>query len=546
MPGTVILNKHDYLSKMEGILNDRNKFEMIGTPDYYNVFKSQDKINRFLRSLRKDNIINETTYQELYSTGSSYGILYGLPKIHKPGLPLRPILASFNTPNYKLAKFLVPILEPLTKNSYSLNNSLQFKESILLQDSDLYMTSLDIESLFTNIPVGETIELILNKLFPDPESTFNHFNRTLFKTLLELAVLDTAFVFNGKLFKQVDGMAMGSPLGPKFANIFMCSLEERMLDDCPLRFHPLFYSRYVDDTFVLFKGEYEADLFLDYVNTLHPNMKFTIEKEENNCLSFLDVQVYRQDNSFNTTIFRKKTFTGLGSNFYSSCYFNFKINSIFTLLNRALVLSSNWNAFHNEILFLVNFFKGNCFPPWLVYKKLNQLLNKHFSRRPVILTVPKMNFYATFPYISDLTFQKRFTQIIHEHFPAISVKLIPKNPLTIGSLFKIKDQLCPYMSSGVIYKYTCPKCISGIYVGSTSRLLKVRIDSHRGVSFRTGSRISNPEHSNIRNHSKQCKTYIENKYFNVIGHTASPQDLTILESLFIKLVPSLNTHTSAS
>ena len=319
-----------------------------------------------------------------------------------------------------------------------------------------------------------------------------------------------------------------------------------MLDDCPLRFHPLFYSRYVDDTFVLFKGEYEADLFLDYVNTLHPNMKFTIEKEENNCLSFLDVQVYRQDDSFNTTIFRKKTFTGLGSNFYSSCYFNFKINSIFTLLNRALVLSSNWNAFHNEILFLVNFFKGNCFPPWLVYKKLNQLLNKHFSRRPVILTVPKMNFYATFPYISDLTFQKRFTQIIHEHFPAISVKLIPKNPLTIGSLFKIKDQLCPYMSSGVIYKYTCPKCISGIYVGSTSRLLKVRIDSHRGVSFRTGSRISNPEHSNIRNHSKQCKTYIENKYFNVIGHTASPQDLTILESLFIKLVPSLNTHTSAS
>ncbi|XP_066964233.1 uncharacterized protein [Macrobrachium rosenbergii] len=153
------------------------------------------------------------------------------------------------------------------------------------------MTSLDIESLFTNIPVGETIELILDKLFPDPESIFNHFNRTLLKTLLELAVLETAFVFNGKLFKQVDGMAMDSPLGPTFGNSSMCSLEERMLDDCLLRFHPLFHSRYVDDTLVLFKGEYEANLFLDYVNTLHPNMKFTIEKE-NNCLSFLDVQVY--------------------------------------------------------------------------------------------------------------------------------------------------------------------------------------------------------------------------------------------------------------
>ncbi|XP_064113679.1 uncharacterized protein LOC135220481 [Macrobrachium nipponense] len=87
----------------------------------------------------------------------------------------------------------------------------------------------------------------------------------------------------------------------------------------------------------------------------------------------------------------------------------------------------------------------------------------------------------------------------------------------------------------------------GIYVGSTSRLLKVRIDSHRGISFRTGSRISNPEHSNIRNHAKQCKTYIDNKDFSVIGHTTKPQELTILESLFIKEpVPSLNTHTSAS
>ena len=137
---------------------------------------------------------------------------------------------------------------------------------------------------------------------------------------MQLAVLDTAFIFNGKAYIQTDGMAMGSPLGPTFANIFMCSLEERMLDECPLANHPLFYGRYVDDTFLLFRGKEQAEAFLEYANEMHPNIKFTIEHEKDHKLPFLDVLVYRDDDHFNTTVFRKKTFTGLGTNFYSHCF----------------------------------------------------------------------------------------------------------------------------------------------------------------------------------------------------------------------------------
>ena len=139
-------------------------------------------------------------------------IIHYRPKIHKPGLPLRPILASYRTPNYKLAKFLVPLLEPLTLNQYTLSSSEEFKSRILPQDTDLFMASFDVESLFTNIPVKETISIIINKLFPTESSLFNNFDRDHFKSLLELAMLDTAFIFNGNLFKQVEGMAMGSPL----------------------------------------------------------------------------------------------------------------------------------------------------------------------------------------------------------------------------------------------------------------------------------------------------------------------------------------------
>ena len=87
---------------------------------------------------------------------------------------MRPILASYNTPNYKLAKFLVPLLEPLTKNEFTLSNSYLFKDKILSQDSSLLMASFDVESLFTNVPVGETIDIILSKLFPESDSIFNN------------------------------------------------------------------------------------------------------------------------------------------------------------------------------------------------------------------------------------------------------------------------------------------------------------------------------------------------------------------------------------
>ena len=68
-----------------------------------------------------------------------------------------------------------------------------------------------------------------------------------------------------------------------------------MLDNCPLAYHPLFYSRYVDDTFLLFRDKYQADRFLEYANGLHPNIKFTIEYENNDKLPFLDILVTRSD-----------------------------------------------------------------------------------------------------------------------------------------------------------------------------------------------------------------------------------------------------------
>ena len=190
--------------------------------------------------------------------GSRPGILYGNPKIYKPvvnNLPkFRPILSAINTPGYNLAKFLIPIAEPLTHTEFTIKDSFSFAKEIITYDSSLYMASLDAESLFTNTPLNEIINYCVSDLHNKNLYDGKLSKRELFK-LLETTTSESSFIFDYLLYKQVDGVAMGSPLGPTFANAFLCHFEEEWLDNCPLHFKPMLYERYVDDIFVLFSSK---------------------------------------------------------------------------------------------------------------------------------------------------------------------------------------------------------------------------------------------------------------------------------------------------
>ena len=119
------------------------------------------------------------------------------------------------------------------------------------------MASLDIESLFTNIPLDETVQYCIDDLFKD-KSLFNNFDKKSLKDLLDLAVKESFFKFDNLYYRQKDGVAMGSPLGPTLANAFLCHFEKNWLENCPLEFRPKFYKRYEDDIFVLFSSQDEV------------------------------------------------------------------------------------------------------------------------------------------------------------------------------------------------------------------------------------------------------------------------------------------------
>ena len=199
-------------------------------------------------------------------------------------------MSTIGTPTYKLAKFLVPILSTLTSNEFSVHDSFSFADKVSSFCSDHFMASLDIKGLFTNIPLNEVIDICIDDLFCDT-NTIQNLDRNDMRELLTLAAYESFFIFHQVMYRQIDGVAMGSPLGPILANAFLCHFEKKWLSECPPDFLPKVFKRYVDDTFVMFLCQSHLKDFVNYMNTKYPNTKFISEFEQNDFSYMLKAHV---------------------------------------------------------------------------------------------------------------------------------------------------------------------------------------------------------------------------------------------------------------
>jgi hypothetical protein len=149
------------------------------------------------------------------------------------------------------------------------------------------IASLDVESLFTNIPVIETIEIILENVYNNKVLSPPLIPKNVMRELLKTCTTENPFQdLNGDTFIQIDGVSMGSPLGPLFANFYMSNLENKVLptwDD-----KPIVYCRYVDDIFLVI-NDLSHILKLKEKFEEESILRFTYEIEKDNGLHFLDV-----------------------------------------------------------------------------------------------------------------------------------------------------------------------------------------------------------------------------------------------------------------
>ena len=278
--GTVLMDKEDYICKMMKILDDTSKFKCLGACEGNdNTGQNERALQAFLLRCRNDGKINAEVYDRIRPTGSMRPRMYGLPKVHKQQpIPLRPILSMVGSAQHELARWLTEVLQPVL-NRYSthvVKDSFDFcrrlREWSTTNHVNTYMCSFDVVSLFTNVPIEQTIQICLDTLYRSEVQSPN-IDEDLLRKLLLKATRDVEFSFDDRMYRQVDGVAMGSPLGPVLANIFLGYCESLLPDDV----WPDLYCRFVDDTFSLFSGRGIALEFLDCLNRLHPSLRFTME-----------------------------------------------------------------------------------------------------------------------------------------------------------------------------------------------------------------------------------------------------------------------------
>ena len=118
------------------------------------------------------------------------------------------------------------VLSPIRKSEYTIKNTKDFSVQLKKEKipKDHQVVSLDVKSLFTNVPLEKTIHIILRRIYHDKEININITKKDM-RDLLLLCTKNVHFTFEGKIYIQIDGVAMGSSLAPVLADIFMVELE---------------------------------------------------------------------------------------------------------------------------------------------------------------------------------------------------------------------------------------------------------------------------------------------------------------------------------
>lgn len=453
---TVIMKSEDYHAKMNNILKDPAYKLHSNNPITYLEKTTKSKIasSELNEDLKKSLIPREKS--------SRFPKLYGLPKIHKKEIPLRPIVSSIGSPLQSLSKYLAKCLQPAVEKADSfVKNSEHFVKIIESQklDKNDILVSFDIVSLFTNIPINEALNTV-REICQPPEDIIN---------LIEHCLNNTFFLFDSKTFKQIKGAPMGSSLSPPIANLFMTKFEKDALENYSLK--PKLWKRYVDDTFVIWPhGLNELNKFLSYLNGLHEDIKFTMEIENNSKIPFLDVLVLKKDNGdLGHTVYRKATHTDRYLH-ASSNHHPAQIASVAnTLISRAIKISDSDHR-KEEINHLKNTLQCNGFSKQIVnkaFKRQSDIKNRNLTDS--ITEEPLST--AFLPYIKGTT--DKISRLLRKY----KVRTVFRTENKISSLLRsVKDKI--HLESHGVYEIPCGSC-DKTYVGKSNRKISARVAEHR-------------------------------------------------------------------
>ena len=365
----------------------------------------------------------------------------------------------------------------------------QIKEVKLKEDES--MVSYDVTALFTSVPIPPVLKIIEEKLKEDkdlPRRT--SMNTRHITQLFEFCLRSTSFVFQEQHYEQVEGAAMGSPLSPIVANIYMEHFETRALETAP--HPPSLWKRYVDDTFVIQKTTHKEEFF-QHLNSIEEKIQFTAENTKaDGPLPFLDTLVtVKEDGSLSTSIYRKPTLTNqyLQWDSHHSIANKFSVRN--SLIHRANNICSNQEQKKEELTHIEAL--TTCkYPSWAIQRvKLKKNIQKQTKEKKTNNSNITNRSSITVPYNQGLS--ESFKNIGKKY----GIQVHFKSGRTIkDELVAPKDKDHITKKSGIIYRFKCDRLeCDEEYIGEASRTF--------GERFREHLKAPSPihDHSNTSGHT---------------------------------------------
>ncbi|CAM0512587.1 unnamed protein product [Fasciola hepatica] len=355
------------------------------------------------------------------------------------------------------------------------------------------MASFDFQSLFTNVPGREVIRIMCDHVEQN-QLKIGIPVSVLVRQLL-LCTTNVSFSFLGWAYRQIDGVAIGTPLSPILAHMFLAHLEEKaskILERSQL------YKRYVDHVLVITISLEETTWIMDKLDRLHPNIRFTMETEIEDTLHFLDIKMTRNnDGTMARSVYRKETWTGQCLQFDSFVSVEYERGLVRTLFQTARHICTE-DMIDNELRQLKESLTRNAYPDAFIEKhskpKLIRQTNCSAEKLLVTICLPfirdDINCLLKRPLGSALAQNKYYApdlRIIHRtiEIPTPSVK--QRSPM--------------YTKSNLIYQFQC-SC-EATYLGRTERQLRNRVIEYipnwvQRFVMQSGS--DQRHNDNVRNH----------------------------------------------
>ena len=433
------------------------------------------------------------------------------------------------SPYYKLAEKVTKWLSviPESKINCSKQKTVDQLKNVKL-DPEEVMISFDLSSLYTNVPVNEAINDAANLLYSGKYET-PPVDKETFIALTKLAVTDVVLSSHDGCFRQVDGLAMGSQPAPQLANIWLAKFKETIKDDAKI------YERYMDDILRSIK-ESLVEAKLREINALHPNLKFTLEVEQDGKLPFLDMYIIHTNNELHSKWYQQPSDTGLVMNFHALAPKKYKRSVIQGLVYRIYRASSHWCYVHESLTKAKEILERNQYPPQFYDSIFKETLEKIIAEKENVNVNVESEDTPEKPSKVSVFLQYRVHQtdlfvkrLRDSGAPLQSILTMRKLKTVLPSL---KSSTKEILRSRVVYKLACPGC-NTCYVGQTTRHLLTRFREHK-----------NDKSGPVFKHFQEClgtRPNVEDIEVLYKG-PKNYETLLAIEALFIREIkPKLNT-----